>query len=43
MLLLKKSSAVIFPYASTPLKFISCLKAKIETKNKITTTKICCK
>ena len=39
-LLLKKSSTVIFPYASTPLKSIGCLKAEIETKNKITTNKI---
>ncbi|XP_065671738.1 uncharacterized protein LOC136089614 [Hydra vulgaris] len=39
-LLLKKSSTVIFPYASTSLKLIGCLKAEIETKNKITTNKI---
>ena len=36
-LILKKSSTVIFPYASTPLKLIGCFKAEIETKNKITT------
>ncbi|XP_065665580.1 uncharacterized protein LOC136087004 [Hydra vulgaris] len=39
-LLLKKSSTVIFPYASTPLKLIGCFKAEIKTKNKITTNKI---
>ena len=38
-LLLKKSSTVIFPYASTRLKLIGCLKAEIEVKNKITTNK----
>ena len=39
-LILKKSSTVIFPYASKPLKLIGSLKAEIETKNKITTNKV---
>ena len=40
-LILKKSSTVIFPYTSTPLKLIGYFKAEIETKNKITSNKIC--